>query len=374
MTVPSPSSTAALGLARAAPLPRAPAGAGAARALRRLLGSMLIAGMLWMLGSAAAAPADPPASARAPAAAALAATPALESGQPIAPAARATPADPAWTAWRARWLRHGGTLILLTLGALALLHLVKGPLGRSGNDGPPAIERFTPFERAAHGTNAIAFVLLAASGVVMAFGQFLLPPLLGRQLSGALADALRVIHNFVGPLFALSLPLVLALFLKDNLVGRWDWRWLASGGPWGAEPAPAHRFNAGQKGIYWCGMFLAGLAAVGSGLALDRLIPGWRATHGQMQAAQLIHLVAALLMLALLAGHVYMGSIGVRGAWRAMRSGRVDAAWAREHHGLWHDDVVAGRIAAQRSGTGPDGMPLARTSSDAGRPPCRPRA
>ena len=55
----------------------------------------------------------------------------------------------------------------------------KGPIGGHGHDTGRMIERFTPFERAAHWANAIAFVVLAISGLVMAFGKFFLLPIIG---------------------------------------------------------------------------------------------------------------------------------------------------------------------------------------------------
>jgi len=44
-----------------------------------------------------------------------------------------------------------------------------------------------------------------------------------------------------------------------------------------------------------------------------------------------------------------MGTIGMKGAYSAMRTGYVDEGWAKEHHALWYDDIKAGKIAAQRS-------------------------
>ena len=52
-------------------------------------------------------------------------------------------------------------------------------------------------------------------------------------------------------------------------------------------------------------------------------------------------------------GHIYMGTIGTRGAFKAMRTGYVDEAWAREHHELWLNDIEAGKIPAQRSALPP---------------------
>ena len=93
----------------------------------------------------------------------------------------------------------------------------KGALGGHVPDTGRRIERFTPFERAAHWANAIAFVALAVSGIVMAFGKFFLLPVLGGTLFGWLSYALKNLHNFAGPLFAVSLLIVFVTFVKDNL-------------------------------------------------------------------------------------------------------------------------------------------------------------
>ena len=280
------------------------------------------------------------------------------------PGSRLTTAGEAWRQVRNQWLiPYGGALLLIALVALVLLYLAKGPLGESGNTGPKVIERFTPFERAAHWINAIAFCLLGISGVVMAFGKFFLQPVLGLHLFGWLSFLLKNIHNFAGPVFAVSLVVVLITFLKDNIASIWDLRWLTTaGGMLGGKQVPSHRFNPAEKGMYWWGMFVPGLLAVGTGLVLDRLIPGWGETRGQMQVAHMIHLVATVIMMSMLLGHIYMGTVGVRGAYSAMRTGWVDEAWAREHHQLWCDDVATGKIAAQRSGVGPNGERAANAS------------
>ncbi len=38
-----------------------------------------------------------------------------------------------------------------------------------------------------------------------------------------------------------------------------------------------------------------------------------------------------------------MGTLGVEGAYTAMREGYVDEAWARQHHVLWYEEVKQGR-------------------------------
>ena len=99
---------------------------------------------------------------------------------------------------------------------------------------------------------------------------------------------------------------------------------------------PSHRFNAGEKVIFWLGVFLFGLIAVGSGLVLDKIVPGMAYTRGTMQVAHMVHAASTVLMVVLFLGHIYLGTIGMKGAYTAMRTGRVDEGWAREHHELWY--------------------------------------
>jgi formate dehydrogenase subunit gamma len=267
------------------------------------------------------------------------------------PGSRLTSAGEAWRQVRNNWiLPYGGSLLLIALLAIGIFYWRKGALGHADNDGPPAIERFTPFERAAHWTNAGAFVVLSISGIVMAFGKFFLLPIIGGTLFGWLTYALKTAHNFVGPLFAVSLLIVIITFIKDNIANGSDFVWLSkAGGMLSGKEVPSHRFNAGEKGLFWWGITFAGLAVVASGLVLDLLIPGLGQTRGEMQIAHMVHAVAACIMMAMLMGHIYMGTIGTRGAFRAMKTGWVDEAWAREHHELWYDDVKAGKIPARRS-------------------------
>lgn len=262
-----------------------------------------------------------------------------------------TNAGEAWRQVRNRWiLPYGGALVLIALLAVAIFYFTNGPLKLHGAETGRKIERFTAFERAAHWTNAAAFVLLAISGLVMAFGQFFLRPVIGSTLFGWLAYALKNVHNFVGPLFAVSLLVVIATFVRDNLPRREDWAWLTRfGGLFGEHEVPSHRFNAGEKVVFWGGVFVLGLVVVGSGLVLDKLVPGFDYLRSNMQIAHMIHASAAVLMMALFIGHIYMGTVGTQGAYQAMKTGYVDETWAREHHELWYNDIQAGKIPAQRS-------------------------
>jgi formate dehydrogenase subunit gamma len=266
------------------------------------------------------------------------------------PGSSFTTAGEAWRQVRNDWIiPYGSALLGIVVLAIALFHWRKGPLGHEPNR-EAAIERFTYFERAAHWSNAIAFCVLAISGIVMAFGKFFLLPLIGGVAFGWLAYALKTLHHFAGPLFAVSLLVVFFTFVRSNWPRREDITWLRKGGGlFGGQEMPSHRFNAGEKVVFWGGVLLLGSIVVASGLVLDQVIPGMAPLRSDMQLAHMIHAVAAVLMMAMFAGHIYIGTIGMRGAYRAMRSGQVDEGWAREHHSLWYADIKAGRIPAQRT-------------------------
>ena len=262
-----------------------------------------------------------------------------------------TTAGEAWRQLRDRWLiPYGGALLLIVAGAIGLFYWRVGTLGGHEPDTGRKIERFTPFERSAHWANAIAFVILAVSGLVMAFGKYVLLLVIGGTLFGWLSYALKTAHNFAGPVFAVSLLIVIVTFARDNLPRAGDLTWLAKGGGLiGSHEVPSHRYNAGEKLVFWVGVLLLGLIVVASGLVLDKLVPNIEYTRANMQLANIVHVVSAVLMMALFIGHIYIGTIGMQGALGAMHTGYVDEGWAKEHHELWYRDIQAGKIPARRS-------------------------
>ena len=271
------------------------------------------------------------------------------------PGSRLTNAGEAWRQVRNNWLLpYGGALLLIVLLAIAIFYFTKGTIKMHAADTGRKIERFTPFERSAHWSNAIAFCILAISGVVMAFGQFFILPVIGKSLFGWLTYALKTMHNFAGPVFAVSLVIVFFTFLRDNWPQKGDVAWLAKGGGLisGAEPA-SNRFNAGEKMVFWGGVFFLGIVVVSSGFVLDKLLPGLVYERATMQIAHMVHAVATVLMMAMFLGHIYIGTLGMQGAYQAMRTGYVDEAWAKEHHEYWYDDIKAGKVPAQRSVASP---------------------
>lgn len=274
------------------------------------------------------------------------------------PGSSLTNAGEAWRQVRNNWiLPYGGSLLLIVLLAIGIFYKTKGPLGGHLPNTGRKIERFTPFERAAHWANAGAFLALAISGIVMAFGKYFILPVIGGTLFGWLAYALKNLHNFVGPLFAVSLLIVVFTFLKDNIANAADINWLKKGGGMvGDHQVPSHRFNGGEKTLFWWGVCFPGLIVVGSGFVLNMLVPGLGDVRGEMQVAHMVHAVAGLLTTLAVTGHIYMGSVGVKDAYDGMKTGYVDEAWAKEHHELWYNDIKAGKIPAQRSQTAIDAL------------------
>ncbi len=284
------------------------------------------------------------------------------------PGSRLTNAGEAWRQVRNNWIiPYGGSLVLIVLGGLGGLGLyywrkgaVKLPDAPTGRK----IERFTPFERAAHWTNAIAFCILAISGLVMAFGQYVLMPVIGQTLFGYLTYLLKNAHNFAGPLFAVSLIVVMFTFVRDNLPAKGDLNWLLKGGGLFSKEHPkAGRFNAGEKMVFWGGVFFLGLTVVASGLVMDKLVPGLSYERTTMQIAHMVHAVATILMMAMFMGHIYLGSIGTEGTYQGMKTGYVDENWAKHHHELWLDDVKSGKIPRDRTAAAADAVAAVQAKS-----------
>ena len=245
----------------------------------------------------------------------------------------------------------GGWLVVLVPLAILGFFLWKGPIRLKEAPTGRKIERFTPTERYVHWTMAISFVTLGVSGIAMLWGKHFLLPLMGHQLFGWLTYVLKNLHNLVGPLFTVSIIVAFVMWVRDNLPRAIDLQWLLKGGGLfgGAHEPPSHRFNAGEKLWFWGGLVLFGLILSASGWVLDRIVPGVDYYRSTMQLAEIVHAIAAVGMICMSLGHIYMGTIGMEGAYRAMREGYVDEAWAKEHHELWYDDIQAGKIPAQRS-------------------------
>jgi formate dehydrogenase subunit gamma len=253
------------------------------------------------------------------------------------------PEGQTWRAARLPLSALGGYLFVFALIVLGGFYLWRGPIVLHGAPTGRLIERFTVVQRVVHWTVAIAFTLLCVTGLIITFGKSVLLPLIGYTLFSWLAILAKNLHNFVGPVLVVTLPVLIALFMGSNTFNKRDWVWVKKGGGMlTGEHVPADKANAGQKFLFWTMAVLLGLTLCVTGLVLD--FPNFDQTRQTMQWANGIHMIAGLFAICLLSGHIYLGTIGMRGAYEAMRYGYVDEEWAKEHHEYWYNDVMAGRV------------------------------
>ena len=257
---------------------------------------------------------------------------------------------------------YGGWLVVLTVLAVLGFYFWKGPVKLHERPTGRLIHRFNTVERVVHWSTAISFCVLGLSGLIMFFGKHLLLPVLGYTLFAWLTALAKNLHNFIAPLFIVSVIAMIVLFIKDNLPRAYDLRWFARA--WAVmargEHVPTGRFNAGEKGWFWFGV--VGLSIVVSWSGLILLFPNFDQTRAVMQDAWVWHASAALLYIAISLGHIYLGTIGLEGSYQAMRKGYVDEAWAKEHHEYWYDEVKSDKGAGS-GGAVPVGAPHMRERS-----------
>lgn len=248
-----------------------------------------------------------------------------------------------WRQWRNGPVTFwGGVLLLVVPTAIGLFFAVKGAVKLHGAPTGRKLQRFNTFERIVHWGTAISFVVLGITGVCILFGKHFIEPVFGNAVLGGLLWAGKNVHNYVGPLFGVFTLLMILAFLRDNVWQAIDSVWIRkAGGIASGEHVPSGRFNFGEKTWFWIGVTFLGLIVAGSGLVMD--FPNFGQTRATLQLANIIHGVGAILLIALSLGHIYMGTIGVEGAYQSMKTGYVDETWAKEHHEHWYDEVKAGR-------------------------------
>jgi formate dehydrogenase subunit gamma len=236
-----------------------------------------------------------------------------------------------------KWI--GAIAILGAIAVLVIFYLIRGMVkiesGRSGRK----LVRFNMFERFVHWMTATCFIILAISGLNITFGRSLLLPLIGPQAFTTWSEAAKYAHNYLSFPFTLGVILIFLIWIAGNIPNAVDVEWLKRGGGIiGHDHPPAYRFNAGQKAIYWIVVLGGGAVAV-SGYIL--MFPFYGTDINTMQNAEIVHAVVAMLFIAAMLGHIYIGTIGMEGAFEAMGEGTVDLNWAKEHHILWLEDEAA---------------------------------
>lgn len=259
-----------------------------------------------------------------------------------------------------------GMAMLATIVLLAIFFALRGRITVDSGMSGRKIKRFSDIERIAHWTMAISFIVLAISGLNLSFGRDYIMPLVGKETFGPMSAFLKASHNYVAFAFMLGLILAFVMWIVHNLPSRHDLVWLAKGGGLFSKNShpPAKKFNAGQKLIFW-GVMIGGLSLSISGWALlfpyehtffadtfnmlkgigidvPAMIGMAEPPYTVIQEQQynsIWHAIVAVAMICLILAHIYIGSIGMQGAFDAMGSGEVDENWAIEHHSLWVEEM-----------------------------------
>jgi formate dehydrogenase subunit gamma len=236
----------------------------------------------------------------------------------------------------------GGVAIIGMLGLLVLFYLVRGKIRISHGRSPQTITRFNGFERFVHWVTAGTFVVLAFTGLAITFGKALLIPVMGEVAFANMAQIGKYLHNYLSFPFMIGLVLMFLIWVKDNIPHSRDIEWFAMGGGLVGKRHPkAHKFNAGQKVVFWS-VILGGAALSVSGVYM--LFPYTAGGVLNLQFWNMVHGIVGVLLIAAMLAHAYIGSVGMEGAFDAMGSGEVDLNWAKEHHVLWVDEHMASRV------------------------------
>ncbi|WP_051379521.1 formate dehydrogenase subunit gamma [Bradyrhizobium murdochi] len=228
----------------------------------------------------------------------------------------------------------GGISILGMLAVLAIFLMVRGRIRVHQGFSGKTMLRFASFERFTHWLTASCFIILALSGLNVSFGRTLILPLFGPDAFATMSAWAKLAHNYLAFPFMLGLAIMFLIWIKDNIPGKLDWEWLKQGGGLLSDDKhpPAKRFNAGQKGIFWIVIIGGVLMSVSGWFLLFPYLPG---NVTALQFWTVIHAVIAMLFIAAMLAHIYIGSIGMEGAFDAMGTGEVDLNWAKEHHAIW---------------------------------------
>jgi formate dehydrogenase subunit gamma len=272
------------------------------------------------------------------------------------------PAGRDWRHFHEVTLRWVAIAILGMLALLVLFYLTRGMVrlekGRSGRK----IVRFNAFERAVHWMTASCFILLALSGLNVTFGKPLLLPLLGAEDFSAWSEWAKYGHNFLSFPFTLGVVLIFLMWIAGNMPTGRDVQWVKRGGGIiGNDHPPADRFNAGQKAIFWLQVIGGGLMVV-TGYML--MFPFYGTDINAMSTAQMVHAITAMVFIAIMLGHIYIGTVGMEGAFEAMGEGTVDVNWARQHHSLWLAKQQAAAGAKETHAAAPQSGHPAATAAE----------
>ena len=221
--------------------------------------------------------------------------------------------------------------------ALGVFYAIRGKIRVKDGFCGQILLRFSDYQRVLHWLLAVVFLYLAITGLILLFGRDLLIPVLGKEIFSLVASASKESHNLFGPIFTVSVVLMILEFGKKNIYEKGDLSWLVKGVTGGQSHGSAGYFNFGEK-IWYRLVIIGGLVISVSGLIL--VMQNFGQGRIVMEISHLVHVVSALLLIAVSFGHMYMGSIGTEATADGMKSGYVDLNWAKMHHDRWAQECI----------------------------------
>jgi formate dehydrogenase gamma subunit len=229
---------------------------------------------------------------------------------------------------------YASVILLLLIFGLVLHYTGQGPKGADFTYEPAEILRFRISERWTHLVRMTTFILLALTGYIFFYNNVTLMRLFFTSPASAV-----VFHWVVGLIFVAASIVSLALWAKDARFVGFDREWIKKrGGYLGGKEVevPAGRLNAGQKIFLWLTAALSLIMGVTGVLLIfkDSLPLTFNC------AMSTIHGFFAVVFLAAVIAHAYLGTIANPGTWRALIDGKVGRKWAKKHHSEWYKEIM----------------------------------
>ncbi len=198
------------------------------------------------------------------------------------------------------------------------------------------IPRYSHGERLTHWAVAVAYVALFLSGLAL-FHPFFF------WMSAVFGGAgfMRVIHPFLGVVFAVLFYAYALRLVRDNLFVEGDREWVRKMFRYMNKKEDVKvqgKYNAGQKLMYWSMIVVIALLLV-SGILIWRpyFAPGVPVTLRRLSGV--IHAMMAFIMFVGIGIHIY-AAYWTKGSIRAMTRGTVSRSWARFHHPGWYSKMA----------------------------------
>ena len=170
---------------------------------------------------------------------------------------------------------------------------------------------------------------LAITGLILSLGKAVLLPLIGYTLFSWLAILAKNVHNFIGPILIVAVPWLFLRFVRNNGIGTEDVKWFLNiFGYFKGHEYPCGKFNAGEKLVFWLVLVVCsddpGRDRARSCCSRISTRRGRRCRSPTSSTWSPAYVAVALALV-----HIYLGTIGMAGAYRAMRDGYVERKLGR---------------------------------------------